>query len=142
MPCEEFYVDGMSGFVCTRRRRVRNCSVAGCVGKGARLCDFPKVGGTCDKPICLTHARRIGPDRDYCPLHDTKEEGMPDQEQIGALWLKQSGSSSQYPEGRKFFAGYIVVNGVEQRIVIFRNAKKTSENQPDYLILRGQERTR
>jgi transcriptional regulator with XRE-family HTH domain len=39
----------------------------GCGEMAVALCDFPIAGGgTCDKPICAEHGKRVGPDRDYC----------------------------------------------------------------------------
>ncbi len=40
-----------------------------CEAPSTKLCDFPKAGRTCDASPCVTHARRVGPNRDYCPDH-------------------------------------------------------------------------
>jgi len=35
-----------------------------------KLCDYPVSDSqTCDRPICIEHARHIEPDTDYCPQH-------------------------------------------------------------------------
>ena len=51
---------------------------------------------------------------------------------IGALWLKESKS------GNKFMGGVIEVNGEKINIVVFKNNYKEKENHPDYKILKSQ----
>ena len=48
---------------------------------------------------------------------------------IGALWSKKTG------DGKEYFTGVISDLRGEIQIVVFRNGKKESENQPDYDIL-------
>ena len=48
---------------------------------------------------------------------------------IGALWSKKTG------EGKEYFTGVISDLRGEIQIVIFKNDKKQSENQPDCDIL-------
>ena len=78
MPCNPLRDkdDRVVGFVCTRGQKVPACSEPGCTWRSERLCDYPlrgeKAGQTCDRPLCRRHARRVGPDRDYCPPHATE----------------------------------------------------------------------
>jgi hypothetical protein len=68
MPCERF----LGGIICTRGRRkgVPKCWVNHCPSGSTRLCDWPTgPGKTCDNQVCGRHADRVGPDKDYCPLH-------------------------------------------------------------------------
>jgi hypothetical protein len=38
-----------------------------CFDIAVALCDYPLAGGgTCDKPICASHGKRVGHERDYC----------------------------------------------------------------------------
>ena len=48
---------------------------------------------------------------------------------IGALWSKET------TEGLEYFTGVISDLRGEIQIVVFKNDKKESENQPDYNIL-------
>jgi len=50
------------------------------------------------------------------------------EDSIGALW-KKTGQKGEY------MTGEVEVNGVKQRIVVFKNSYKEKENQPDYRIL-------
>ncbi len=61
------------GIACTRERPRRKCNV--CHARPAtRLCDYPTgKGKTCDCPLCVACARRIGVDRDHCPSHPVCE---------------------------------------------------------------------
>lgn len=52
-----------------------------------------------------------------------------DPNEIGALWIK-SGARGEFLTGN--------VNG--EKIVAFKNTRKTAENQPDYRILKSQPR--
>lgn len=54
---------------------------------------------------------------------------MTNSNNIGALWLKNSKS------GMKYFNGVIEWKGEKFYISIFKNNKKTKDNQPDYNIL-------
>lgn len=58
---------------------------------------------------------------------------MADSNNIGALWLKTSKS------GMKYFSGVIEWKGEKFYISIFKNNKKTKDNQPDYNILWNRE---
>lgn len=70
MPCDPISdADGkLIAIVCTRGNR-RRCSVPGCKGPGAFLCDGPGAGraSTCDAPICGHHKISVGKNRDLCP---------------------------------------------------------------------------
>lgn len=54
---------------------------------------------------------------------------MTNSNNIGVLWLKNSKS------GMKYFNGVIEWKGEKFYISIFKNNKKTKDNQPDYNIL-------
>jgi hypothetical protein len=64
---------GVTAIVCGPRGRRQWCSIPGCHGECARLCDFPllgkKAGKTCDAKVCRDHATSVGTDLDYCPAH-------------------------------------------------------------------------
>ncbi len=65
--------DGGFAIVCSRGRRHHAAPPPKCrCGRPATLlCDHPQPGGgTCDRPICATCARVVGPDRHHCPVHD------------------------------------------------------------------------
>lgn len=48
---------------------------------------------------------------------------------LGALWLKTS------KNGQAFFSGSIMINGVEKKIVCFKNTyKEDGDNKPDRVI--------
>lgn len=69
----------IGAFICSRGRRQREpCTVPGCRGDGVVLCDFvlrgPKAGRTCDRRVCRGHAKNVGPDKDYCPVHAKMHE--------------------------------------------------------------------
>ena len=56
---------------------------------------------------------------------------MRNNNEIGALWLKKS------KDGKTFFSGVVEIEGVEQKIVIFKNSYKQTDKQPDYRILKS-----
>jgi hypothetical protein len=70
MPCTPFRTSsGVSGFVCTRGRKPKRCSAAGCTGPGHYLCDQLLTGGrTCSAPMC-GHHRTQHDGLDLCPKH-------------------------------------------------------------------------
>ena len=47
---------------------------------------------------------------------------------IGALWSKTSKA------GRDYMTGTIEINGVRHELVLFKNDRKTKDNQPDWQI--------
>lgn len=54
--------------VCGHRPRRKQC--CSCKGYAGLQCDYPIAEGkTCDKHVCRSCARAIGPDVDYCPFH-------------------------------------------------------------------------
>ena len=52
--------------------------------------------------------------------------------EIGALWLNESKS------GSKYMSGVVEVNGVKQKIIVFKNNYKQEEKHPDYRILKSE----
>lgn len=47
---------------------------------------------------------------------------------LGVLWLKEK-------EGKKYFTGNLEVSYKEViPLIVFKNEKKTADNQPDYII--------
>jgi hypothetical protein len=84
MACIPFELpSGARGFVCgpTRRRKVLRCSVCHVPDTLAtmRLCDWRAPGKrkTCDRPVCVEHAMRVGPEKDYCPTHAPLMQEVP-----------------------------------------------------------------
>ncbi len=78
MRCTPFVSpDGkITGYICGPRRPVKKCSA--CKVRDASLeCDFPlagkKLGKTCDAALCASCATEKGPNRHYCPPHDTHD---------------------------------------------------------------------
>jgi hypothetical protein len=71
MPCTPFHTpDGLTGIVCTSRRRAPRCSVAGCNAPSGFQCDHRVRGGkTCDRHLCAVHAHQVGDDVHFCPTH-------------------------------------------------------------------------
>ena len=71
MTCEFIQLPGGGGtmIVCSRGRRARPCAFCG--KASSKLCDGPSPAKSrkksCDKPLCATHAKGDGPDRDLCP---------------------------------------------------------------------------
>jgi uncharacterized protein (DUF736 family) len=61
--------------------------------------------------------------------------GDAERKDIGALWLKRSEKN-----GTQYFSGKVVVNGVTQEIVIFKNDFKKQPKHPDYRIYPSQPR--
>lgn len=64
-----------TAIVCTRGGRNSGGPCSGCKrwANALLLCDFPVLRGdretTCDRRICRSCARAIGPNRDLCPSH-------------------------------------------------------------------------
>ena len=60
--------DGSSAIVCGSFPGEKHCTVCGTFA--TRLCDFRNSDGrTCDAPLCDAHTKRIGVNKDLCPLH-------------------------------------------------------------------------
>ena len=53
---------------------------------------------------------------------------------IGALWLKES------KKGNKFMSGVVELGGEKYNIVVFKNTYKEKENHPDYRIFESKPR--
>ncbi len=75
----------VTGIVCGSSPR-RSCSVPDCRNHATFQCDFPvqratstrkAKPATCDRWLCAKHAKRVGPDRDYCPPHVRAELALP-----------------------------------------------------------------
>lgn len=73
MSCKAINLGGGVAWVCGREVERLLCSVPLCGRGGAYLCDHPVTrkgtAGTCDKRLCETHRKTVGPDRDLCPAH-------------------------------------------------------------------------
>jgi hypothetical protein len=77
MPCDPVHGkdkegNKFSGFVCRRRApapKLGLCMASqGCARQAEVLCDGPKPEGkTCDKKCCRSCAKRVGPNKDFCP---------------------------------------------------------------------------
>lgn len=67
MSCERFVANGVSGFICRRGVKPRQCRWCG--RAAVFLCDAPKGSRTCSAPMCPDHAREAGPDTHHCPTH-------------------------------------------------------------------------
>ena len=68
MSCDSIDLgDGNFAIICGRRHQYCAC------GRVAKLlCDWKVPGrksGTCDQPICATHALQVATDRHLCPAH-------------------------------------------------------------------------
>ena len=49
-------------------------------------------------------------------------------ESIGAFWINESQS------GKKYLSGSVTVNGVTQKVVVFKNDYKQEDKHPDYRV--------
>lgn len=49
-------------------------------------------------------------------------------QKLGALWLGKS------QKGATYMSGVVTVDGVETRVVVFKNGFKEAPNHPDYVI--------
>lgn len=69
MPCDRMSIPGGVAVVCSRGQKRSYCIV--CASPATLLCDGPPPAGvkrkTCDAPLCRSHAKHVGPDRDLCP---------------------------------------------------------------------------
>lgn len=69
MKCNVIKSGNTVAIVCGRGFQ-KKCSQPDCSRPGGRLCDFKLTNGkTCDRPICIGHAVKQGPDLDLCPPH-------------------------------------------------------------------------
>jgi len=77
MPCTPFRTrDGISGIVCTGRRRAPRCSVPGCNASSGFQCDHRGTNGkTCDRHLCAVHAHQIADNTHFCPTHLAESSG-------------------------------------------------------------------
>lgn len=66
--------DGSNIFMCGEGLRQKDLVLCSQPGHPPRyadfLCDYPVgEGRTCDLPLCPECAKRVGPDRHFCPVH-------------------------------------------------------------------------
>lgn len=66
--------DGTTALVRFGGKRPAKCRW--CENDSSKLCDFVVSSPqqvthkrTCDAPMCANHAKSVGVDRDYCPVH-------------------------------------------------------------------------
>lgn len=64
--CSYFNVNGQPVIACGRTK-IQACHVCGEIA--GKLCDWKVNGGTCDVPMCDTHAHQVGPNKDLCFRH-------------------------------------------------------------------------
>jgi hypothetical protein len=67
--CEHLNINGSHVIVCGGRHCERYCA---CGRPCEFLCDWKvrgKKSGTCDRPICARHAKRVAPEKHLCPEH-------------------------------------------------------------------------
>lgn len=71
MPCDIVKDGNVTAIVCGRGRRAEpRCFVAACGRPSEVQCDWEILNGkTCDRHCCGRHAKRVGPNRDYCLDH-------------------------------------------------------------------------
>jgi len=74
MPCSWIKLPGGEvAIVKHAKGRTRKCGF--CSLSSTKLCDAivgKTLAGdpiTCDTPMCDSHARQVGPDKDFCPKH-------------------------------------------------------------------------
>ena len=104
MTCSKMQLpDGGRAIVCSRGRKPKRkrCEVSGCTVPHTKLCDYPvKRKKTCDMKLCSGHATSVGPDRDYCPSHRTKDpcNHVPDVGSDGELFCERCGERDFFAE--------------------------------------------
>lgn len=67
--CEHTNIDGRHVILCGMRGAKKFCS---CGRVATFLCDWKvkeKKSGTCDAPICATHAKQVAPEKHLCQAH-------------------------------------------------------------------------
>jgi|HubBroStandDraft_6_1064221.scaffolds.fasta_scaffold3380755_1 hypothetical protein len=67
--CEHANVDGHNVIFCGARAKPRYCA---CGREAFALCDWKvseRKSGTCDKPLCSIHGKRVAPGKYLCPEH-------------------------------------------------------------------------
>ena len=71
MPCHKITGDKVLIFLCGMPGAFTRCGWCG--RDGTRLCDYPVGDGkTCDRHACPRCMKRVGRNKDYCPLHKAK----------------------------------------------------------------------
>lgn len=66
MVCRPIKIGNVTAIVCGPRSRRKRC---GCGQPADLLCDWKVGRGTCDKPICTTHAEEVAENKHLCPAH-------------------------------------------------------------------------
>jgi hypothetical protein len=70
MPCDIVQIPGGGGRIIHVLKRHGRTTCSFCVTASTKLCDFPHPdGGTCDKPLCESHAVSAGKNKDWCFDH-------------------------------------------------------------------------
>jgi len=62
-------IEGQAVIVCGGRSKAKFCL---CGHKAIVLCDWKvaeRKSGTCDKPLCLKHAKEVAAGKHLCPFH-------------------------------------------------------------------------
>jgi hypothetical protein len=63
---------GGTAIVCYSGHRPRGVPCVACGRRSSLQCDYPvSPGKTCDAYICTVCAKPQGPNRDYCPCHES-----------------------------------------------------------------------
>lgn len=77
MPCGWITLPG-GGVAHVRYANRRSPKCRWCSNRSTRLCDFEISDPqqvthrkTCDAPMCDAHAKRVGPNHDFCPDHSS-----------------------------------------------------------------------
>ena len=80
MACQHYIPYGFNDpiWACGKGRPIPVCGHPGCIREAVLLCDYPTAKGTCDHPMCVEHAKRIGPDRHLCAIHAQEYTGPVD----------------------------------------------------------------
>lgn len=74
MACRSFNFGDCQVTLCVPRSSAAPCSTPGCHNRHTKLCDYPVTRngqpGTCDAKLCDRCAKRVGPNKDFCPAHE------------------------------------------------------------------------
>jgi len=80
-----------------------------------------------------TTANKAKPSTTQKPNNKTSQSLPPKQKsdlvEIGGLWAREGATSKQ-----EYFTGEVLMNGVKESIVVFRNGFKQHDNMPDWRI--------
>jgi hypothetical protein len=82
----------------TVMRDHRPCTVPNCTDDASLLCDFPVTCDgaqvTCDRRICTGHAKQVGPELHFCPVHQRFAE-TPEGKHLLEGWLQKVAPDEQ-----------------------------------------------